>query len=66
MYVKSLCESDRWRPSGINDATVGGITAAQRLGVIFLTYMNIYRDSHCSSRQHGQRQKLTEYTIVYP
>ena len=46
MYVKFWGESDRRRSPGNNDATAGGMTAAQRLGVIFLTYMDIYRDSH--------------------
>ena len=45
MYVKVWEKSDRRRSPGNDVATAGGMTAAQRLGVIFLTYMDIYRDS---------------------
>ena len=42
------------------------MTAAQRLGVIFLTYMDIYRDSHQYGSQHRQRKELAQHTVVRP
>ena len=58
--------SDRRRPPRNNDTTAGGMAATQRLGVVFLTYMNIYRDSNQSGCQYGERQELTKYTVVRP
>ena len=54
------------RPSRNDSATAGSTKAAHKLGLTFLTYMNIYRDSHHSGCQHGQRQKLAEHTVVRP
>ena len=42
------------------------MAATQRLGVIFLTYMNIYHDSNQSGCQYGERQELAEYAVVCP
>ena len=58
MYVKVWCKSDGWRSPGYNSATAVGTIAAQRLGAEFLTYMNIYRDSHHKGCQHRQREEL--------
>ena len=40
------------RPSRYNSAIAGSMTIAYWLGAGFLTYMNIYRDSHHSGCQH--------------
>ena len=61
---KVYWESDGRRTSGNNSATAGGMVAAQKLGMEFLTYMNIYPDSQQNGRQHGQRQQLTQHTVV--
>ena len=66
MYVKVWGKSDRRRPPGNDVATAGGMTAAQRLGVIFLTYMDIYRDGHQNGSQHRQREELTQHAVVRP
>ena len=67
MLCKSLLqESERRRPALEGGATAGGIIATQRLGIAFLTNMNIYRDSHHSSCQHRQRQELAQHTVVRP
>ena len=66
MYVKVWGKSDRRRSPGNDGATAGSITAAQRLGKIFLTYMDIYRDSHHNGCQHRQREELTQNTVVRP
>ena len=58
MYVKSLGGSGRRRSPGNDGTTADGMTAAQRLGVIFLTYMDIYCDSHQNGCQHRQREEL--------
>ena len=52
MYVKKSGKSDRRRSSGDNGATAGSKFAAQGLGMIFFTYMDIYRDCHHDSSQH--------------
>ena len=46
MYVKVWGKSNKRRPSANDGATADDMTAAQRLGMRFLTYMDIYRDSH--------------------
>ncbi len=66
MYVKSLGESGRWRSPGNDGTTADGMTAAQRLGVIFLTYMDIYCDSHHDSCQHRQREELAQHAVMRP
>ena len=66
MYVKSLGGSGRRRSPGNDGATADGMTAAQRLGVIFLTYMDIYCDSHHDSCQHRQREELAQHAVVRP
>ena len=66
MYVKVWCESDGWRSPGYISATAVGTIAAQRLGIAFLTYMNIYRDSYCCSCQQNQCQKLAQHAVVRP
>ena len=67
IYVcKCLRDSDGRRSPCNNDTTAGSVTAAQRLGVNFLTYMNIYHDSNHSGCQYGERQKLAEYAVVRP
>jgi hypothetical protein len=58
MYVKKSGKSDRRRSSGDNGATAGSKFAAQGLGMIFFTYMDIYRDCHHDSSQHRQREEL--------
>jgi hypothetical protein len=58
MYVKFWCESDGRRSPGYNSATAVGTIAAQRLGITFLTYMNIYRDSYYNGCQHWQCEEL--------
>ena len=47
-------------------ATAGGEVADGKLGAVFLTYMNIYRDSHHSSCQHRERQELAKHAVVHP
>ena len=66
MYVKVWEKSDRRRSPGNDVATAGGMTAAQRLGVIFLTYMDIYRDSHQNGCQHRQREELAQHAVMRP
>ena len=70
VYINNVCKNlrglERRRTPCNDDATAGGMVAAQRLGMILFTYMNIYRDSHHSGCQHGQREKLTENTVVCP
>jgi hypothetical protein len=65
MYVKVWCESDGRRTPGYNSATAVGMIATQRLGIAFLTYLNIYRDQH-NGCQYWQRQKLTQHAVVRP
>ena len=66
MYVKVWYESDGRRSPGYISATVVGTIAAQRLGMAFLTYMNIYRDSQHNGCQHRQREELTQHAVVHP
>ena len=66
MYVKVWGKSDRRRSPGNDVATAGSMTSAQRLGVIFLTYMNIYCDSHHNGCQHRQRKELAQYAVMRP
>ena len=67
MSCKNLLqESDRRRTARYDDATAGSMIAAQRLGIAFLTNMNIYRDSNHSSCQHRKREKLTQHAVVRP
>ena len=66
MYVKVWGNSDRRRSPGNDNATADGMKAAQRLGVIFLTYMDIYRNSHYSGCQHRQREELAQYAVMRP
>jgi hypothetical protein len=66
MYVKVWGKSDRRRSPGYDVATVDGMKAAQRLGVTFLTYMGIYRDSQHNGCQHRQREELAQHTVVRP
>ena len=42
------------------------MTTAQRLGMTFLTYLNICLDGQHSGRQRCQRQELAEHTVVRP
>ncbi len=63
---KLLQESDRRRTALEGGATADSMTVAQRLGMIFLTYMNIYRDSHHNGCQHRQREELTQHAVVRP
>ena len=42
------------------------MTAAQRLGVIFLTDIDIYRDSHQNGCQHRQREELAQHAVMRP
>ena len=64
MYVKVWGKSDKRRPSANDGATADDMTAAQRLGMRFLTYMDIYRDSHHNGCQHRQRE-VTMAIMVY-
>ena len=66
MYVINLLESGKRRVARNDDATTGGLIAAQRLGMILLTYMNKYRDSHHSSCQHRECQQLAKHAVVHP
>ena len=66
MYVKVWGKSDKRRPSANDGATADDMTAAQRLGMRFLTYMDIYRDGHQNGSQHRQREELTQYAVVRP
>ena len=66
MYVKIWGESDRWRSPGNDGATADGMTAAQRLGEIFLTYMDIYHDCHHNGSQHREREKLAQHAVMRP
>ena len=51
------------RPSSYNSAIAGSMTIAYWLGAGFLTYMNIYRDSHHSGCQHRQTMTTMVYTV---
>jgi hypothetical protein len=70
MYINNVCKSwgksDRRRPPGNNRATADGMRAAQRLGVIFLTYMDIYHNSHQNGCQHRQREELAQHAVMRP
>ena len=66
MYVNVWRESSRRGPSGNDDATADGVVATQRLGVVVITYIIIYRDSHHRGCQHGQRKELAEHAVVRP
>ena len=66
IYVKVWGESDRWRSPGNDGATADGMTAAQRLGEIFLTYMDIYHDCHHNGSQHREREKLAQHAVMRP
>ena len=66
MYVKKRGASGGRRPSRYNSAIAGSMTIAYWLGAGFLTYMNIYRDSHHSGCQHRQSQELTQHAVVLP
>ena len=66
MYVKVWGKSNKRRPSANDGATADDMTAAQRLGMIFLTYMDIYRDSHHNGCQHRQREELAQHAVVRP
>ena len=67
---KNVCKSqgklNRRRSPGNDGATADGMTAAQRLGVMFLTYMDIYGDSHHNGYQHRQREELAQHAVVCP
>lgn len=66
MYVKNLWESGKRRTARNDDATTRGLIATQWLGMILLTYMNKYRDSHHNSCQHGEGQQLAKHAVVHP
>ena len=66
MYVKKSGKSDQRRSSGDNGATAGSTASAQRLRMIFFTYMNIYHDCHHDSSQHRQCEELTQHAVVRP
>ena len=66
VYVRNLWESGKRRAARNDDATTGGLIATQRLGMILLTYMNKYRDSHHSSCQHGECQQLAKHAVMRP
>lgn len=66
MYVKVWGKSDRRRSPGNDGATAGSMTSAQRLGEIFLTYMDIYRNSQHNGCQHRQCEELAQHAVMRP